>query len=436
MRYKIFVSIWLFLSILAVFPRMISAQTVSLKSDRILQLPGLKKIIGKEYTGYVNAGHSESLFYWFVVTHKPNSPLILWTNGGPGYSSMYGFFNETGPYHVTSTLQLIPNHHAWSRFANYLVIDQPANVGLSLVKGNKLAAGEKEGVRQFYQALTSFLKNHPLYQHSPIFLAGESYAGTSIPLLAQKILEENKKKVKINLKGLILVSPWADPSLQQSMDSTYAFNHGLITEKQKYAIDNLYDQCKHLIATHHYQYADKKCDEIQNKIQHLSHLELANIAYLYSSDDHLIEQYLNKPAVFKALHANLAGQFQCWAGKVNKMYQGHIQRSVKGTYNSLLQQHIPIMIFSGLNDGKDTNFLGIKKFIDALNWPEKKKYMTQKTLPIVSRTRFGKVLIGYQQSGGGLTWVTVLNAGHMVPLDQPRIDQIVKLFVHLHYKLK
>src|SRR3989338_10805012 len=91
-------------------------------NDRIVQLPGLKKLTDKEYAGYTYAGKHDQLFYWFVVSHKPNAPIIVWSNGGPGYSSIYGFFNETGPYAVTPTLQLKSHKEGWNHFANYLII--------------------------------------------------------------------------------------------------------------------------------------------------------------------------------------------------------------------------------------------------------------------------------------------------------------------------
>lgn len=392
-------------------------------NDQITSLPGLKTLVGKEYSGYTPAGKHDKLFYWFVATHKPNAPIVVWSNGGPGYSSLYGFFNETGPYKVTSTLTLAKRKNAWSNFANYLVIDQPADVGLSLVKGNQLALTRAQGIEQYYKALYSFLKNHPEYAHSPIILAGESYAGTYLPLLATKILTENKTTdLKINLKGIVLMSPWVDPVIQQSMDSTYAYYHGLISPEQKVKVDAIYRRCKVLIEEHKEVKANKVCGEIDSHIRLYAHLKyMANIAYQHSESNCLLDDYLRQQAVLDAIHAIQSKKFACWSSQVNKKYYDDIQLSVRFLYDQLLAKHIQIMIFSGLNDGKDTNFLGVNKLIYAMHWPEKNSYLLARTNAIDS--------VGYLKSGGGLTWVKVLNAGHMIPLDQPKVAGVVAGFL-------
>jgi len=40
------------------------------------------------------------MFYWifFSRNHKPNVPLIIWLEGGPGCSSIMSIFTGNGPY--------------------------------------------------------------------------------------------------------------------------------------------------------------------------------------------------------------------------------------------------------------------------------------------------------------------------------------------------
>ncbi|EKD91954.1 MAG: hypothetical protein ACD_29C00276G0002 [uncultured bacterium] len=241
-----------------------------------------------------------------------------------------------------------------------------------------------------------------------------------MPLLAMKILKYNQQaKQKINLKGLVLISPWADPIQQQSMDATYAFYHGLITQNQTIHLDKIYQQCKQLILAKQYLQANHICGKLDVQIKQFSKRHLCNIAYTQTQNNVLLDQYLRQPSVLKAIHATQSKPFKTWSESVNKNYDPIIQRSLLSVYNQLLKKHLPILIFSGLNDAKDTNYLGIEKFIQALKWDEKSSYLNAK------RKNCG---IGYSKMGGGLEWVTVFNAGHMVPQDQPKISGIVQKF--------
>ena len=48
------------------------------------------------YSGYVNVTQEDWLFYWLFETadSNPDAPLIIWTNGGPGCSSMEGKYTS------------------------------------------------------------------------------------------------------------------------------------------------------------------------------------------------------------------------------------------------------------------------------------------------------------------------------------------------------
>lgn len=49
-------------------------------------------------SGYVNVTEVDFL-YWFVEAKDvgPNAPVVLWSNGGPGCTSMEGATTEIGP---------------------------------------------------------------------------------------------------------------------------------------------------------------------------------------------------------------------------------------------------------------------------------------------------------------------------------------------------
>lgn len=60
----------------------------------------------------VDEKYNGNLFFWyFPVMNKSvrETPLILWLQGGPGASSLFGLFEEIGPYTVTEDLKVKGN---------------------------------------------------------------------------------------------------------------------------------------------------------------------------------------------------------------------------------------------------------------------------------------------------------------------------------------
>ncbi|KAI4861267.1 alpha/beta-hydrolase [Hypoxylon rubiginosum] len=92
-----------------------------------------------QYTGWVSipGDFPTNTFFWYVGARdqQANSSLTIWLNGGPGSSSMFGFFSENGPCEVvdngTNTYTTIAREWGWDRASNMLFIDQPNQVGFS-----------------------------------------------------------------------------------------------------------------------------------------------------------------------------------------------------------------------------------------------------------------------------------------------------------------
>jgi len=101
----------------------------------------------KQYTGYIGIppytlapiqqNYSINTFFWFVEARQvpEAAPLTIWLNGGPGSSSMVGFFTENGPCEVVQTQDgsygTQSRAFGWDRSSNVLYIDQPNQVGFS-----------------------------------------------------------------------------------------------------------------------------------------------------------------------------------------------------------------------------------------------------------------------------------------------------------------
>jgi hypothetical protein len=87
-----------------------------------------------QYTGWVSVPgqYPTNIFFWFVAARQPTSALTIWLNGGPGSSSMFGFFTESGPCEVVENgnhLETVARLWGWDRASNMLFVDQ-VRIGL------------------------------------------------------------------------------------------------------------------------------------------------------------------------------------------------------------------------------------------------------------------------------------------------------------------
>ena len=103
--------------------------------DEVTSLPGWTgSLPSKQYSGYLNASSTSHLHYWLVLSESNPStdPLVVWFNGGPGCSSLDGFFYEHGPFEIESNNKdLSLREYRWNLNANVLYIESPVGVGFS-----------------------------------------------------------------------------------------------------------------------------------------------------------------------------------------------------------------------------------------------------------------------------------------------------------------
>lgn len=406
--------------------------------DQITNLPGYGQVANTQFAGYASLrapdgqtakdpAAGESLFYWFVGCEDyASKPTILWTNGGPGSSSFWGFFLENGPYQIDATGQTLTERpHAWNNYANYMIFEHPLSVTLSFAHDpNAIPHSVEQGIDQLYHALLNFIALHPEIAANPIILAGESYAGTYLPLLAKAILHGNHTgQTPLNLRVMVLCDAWVNPMVQMATDTTWAYSHGLISASQKAWLDA--------------SYADR-LPLINNAIAELCGVYMTNTAQRADPSFQPIYDYLNNPQVREALHipTHYPLLTQNWSEQISNNYAGQVNDSYMPTVQELLDgganygqnprcslrlldgSKLKVHMVSGLNDAKDCNFLGTGAWIDLLQGDAALAFRAAK--PTQWRDAQHNVM-GFAQCGGQLGWLKVLNAGHMAARDQPNL---------------
>ncbi|KAJ7463398.1 Alpha/Beta hydrolase protein [Mycena galericulata] len=170
-------------------------------------LPNISFPLPRSFAGNIDvqrAGHpNNTLFFWALesrsgsLTTSSNEPWGIWLNGGPGSSSMVGFFLENGPIRIAADGTISANTYSWDTVADFIWIDQPVGTGFSTADAAGYIADEDQMGADFMGFLENLVKVFPSLATRPLHLTGESYAGVYIPYIMKAYFSMAKPPVKI-----------------------------------------------------------------------------------------------------------------------------------------------------------------------------------------------------------------------------------------------
>lgn len=201
------------------------------------------------YSGYLDASPTKHLHYVFVKaeTDSESRPVVLWLNGGPGCSSLEGFFYEHGPLvvadaHAPPNINfdgspstndpshvLVRNPWSWSRAANVLYLEAPAGVGFSYSHAKAdLTTGDNQTAADNYAALNAFFTKFASFQGNDFYVSGESYGGVYVPTLSLKIFEAGKA-FKGNMRGYLVGNGVFDWEEAANTQVPFQYGHGMMS---------------------------------------------------------------------------------------------------------------------------------------------------------------------------------------------------------------
>ncbi|CAG7817907.1 unnamed protein product, partial [Allacma fusca] len=192
------------------------ARAAALDSTKLSEVKSDKEV--KSFSGYftIDESKNSNLFFWFFPAQEnpEKAPVILWINDIPGFTCLKGVFLETGPFFVDDDNKLVQRNSSWTRSHSMLYIDAPVGTGFSFADSEDAYANSNtEEAAEIYEALTQFFTLFKEFQPNDFYIAGEVFAGTTMPYIATKIDAENPNAaVKINLKGLIMGGPYLQVS--------------------------------------------------------------------------------------------------------------------------------------------------------------------------------------------------------------------------------
>ncbi|KAF7350011.1 Carboxypeptidase [Mycena venus] len=118
-------------------------------------------------------------------------PWIIWLNGGPGGSSMIRLLTENGPIKAAGSFSIGQNNFSWNQLADMIWVDQPGEYiptwgGVRDFRRYGLRDEDQIG-EDFVGFLSNLVKIFPSLATHPLYLMGESYAGTYILYITKTI---------------------------------------------------------------------------------------------------------------------------------------------------------------------------------------------------------------------------------------------------------
>ncbi|KOB76530.1 Carboxypeptidase [Operophtera brumata] len=399
----------------------------SIKLAQDLSLVTLTENIGfRSHAGFftIDEKYGSNLYFWYFppFSKKEKAPVVLWLQGGPGGSSLFGLFAELGPLIAKEAGFALRKYH-WALNCHLVFIDSPVGTGFSFTHNDLgYCTDEKCIAIGLYNTMQQFYTLFPNLRSNDFYITGESYAGKYIPSLAMEVHKRNAngQEKRINLKGLAIGNGYCDPINQLDYGS-YLYQHGLLDNNQRDVFKQYQDQIKQLIRRESWVRADLLMDKlIDGVVSNTSFFKMftgfnSYYNFLYTDSEYDSKKLLNLLQNDKVRHSIHVGGLPFHDGQVVVMHLAYdMMKSVASDISTLLS-HYKIVFYNGQLDIVVAYPLTVN-FLRNLNFSSSKEYKT--ALRIIWRV--GEDVAGYVKKAGNLTEVLVRNAGHMVPMDQPK----------------
>ncbi|CAD8084365.1 unnamed protein product [Paramecium sonneborni] len=434
-------------------------ETEKVDNEKLEQLFDIH-YLGDIYSGYLKVDDegTTEFYYLFYPSLKESlkKPVILWLNGGPGCSSIQGAFNENGPFvFKAGTSEFELNKYSWTNFANMIYLESPISVGFSY--GSQVEQSDESTAKYNLKAMIDFFNKFQDYRKLPFYIAGESFGGVYGPTLAKEIINYNDQQTienRINLQGLAIGNGCTDPS--ECTHDAWAFQihvfhqvgrHNFISEELYEEIRKEEDKC--IKEKGKLEICKKISKEVEEQITGKDKNIKANQYNIYGpcytytpegskrADRSLGMRNLTEDADIPAC-ADIQGLYhhlrlkevrdllhvkeQSSEWEVCSKKFVNYKENPKGSYylyEEIIKNQIRVLIYSGDVDAV-VPVTGTMFWIDKLQ--QELSLITLKPwrswyVPQIREVDPNQIA-GYVKDLNGLTFLTIRNAGHMVPLDK------------------
>ncbi len=197
--------------------------------SKVGPIPG---ITFPSYAGLITTNSSVNadafFWYWPALNGNASAPLLVWLQGGPGSSSMFGMLVEMGPYRISKDLTPVPNPFTWAQEYSMVFLDNPRGTGFS--SADVLCTSWECYGADFDSFIRQFMQGFGLLEND-LYITGESYGGHYVPASAFAVHTNNALGVKpaVRLQGVAVGNGFVAPLEMSGGYADIIFQAGLLS---------------------------------------------------------------------------------------------------------------------------------------------------------------------------------------------------------------
>ncbi|XP_075751743.1 vitellogenic carboxypeptidase isoform X3 [Rhipicephalus microplus] len=226
------------------------------KARRLSKVTLFEKEHGVEaYSGYItiNKTLGSHLFFMLTKTKHPSAdeaPLILWTFGGPGVSSLLGPLLFNGPFTLDAQGRLVAaslTSGQLQSFAHVLYLDHPVGSGYSFAEKEDDDRTFAKSIDDAVDGVDDFLRQFellfPEFRGRQFYFAAESYSARDAFGYANRY-HTKAVKTSLRLAGIMSGAGFIAPLLRAANPAEFLLKLGLIDVHGRRQFDEKFGQIK------------------------------------------------------------------------------------------------------------------------------------------------------------------------------------------------
>uniref|UniRef100_A0A131YI23 Serine carboxypeptidase n=1 Tax=Rhipicephalus appendiculatus TaxID=34631 RepID=A0A131YI23_RHIAP len=389
------------------------------------------------YSGYITIDKTlgSHLFFMLTKTKHPSpdkAPLILWTFGGPGVSSLLGPLLFNGPFTLDDQGRLeaaSPASGQLQSFAHVLYLDHPVGSGYSFAEqeddGRTFAKNIEDAVDGVDDFLRQFELLFPEFRGRQFYFAGESYSARDAFGYANRYHGKGVK-TSLRLAGIMSGAGFIAPLLRAANPAKFLLQLGLIDVHGRRQFDEKFAQIKESVEDEEILVAILLLREVFIKtadggpslfesLTGYSHRASA-LRSTEPPEFATYRKYVTSDDFKRAVHVGINATMDRQRNTVStSLYSYDAFKDIRELVATVLDKE-RVLVYGGNMDvvypADD-----VYGFLRSLQWKGEEDLRTARRRPYKNSSNAGGEVVGYKMIVRNFTYALLVNSGHYVSLD-------------------